>query len=108
MVAWDMPPGCREIGAWPSSVTRTTVNRRRRPNAERSGRPGKGPARRPALQEAEIDFDGRGHRHGRSILHAGAELPLSDGFRGFLIQTESEALLHLNVMGKPVGPNHDL
>jgi hypothetical protein len=43
---------------------------------------------RLCLQQTEIDFDGGRNGHGRAIFYAGAELPLSYGFYGFLIEAE--------------------
>ena len=46
--------------------------------------------RRERLQQPEIHFDLRLHRHRFAVLLTRAELPLLDGFDGFLIQSQTQ------------------
>jgi len=43
----------------------------------------------PGLQEPEVDFDGRRHRHGLAVLGRRFELPLADGLQSVLVQPEA-------------------
>jgi len=48
------------------------------------------PGQNPLLQQAEVDFHGRGDRDGLTVLEPRAEAPLHDGLDSLLIQSQTD------------------
>lgn len=55
-----------------------------------------------ALQKPEIHFDSGLHSDGTTVFHARPELPLLNGFNGFLVETQAEGTHHFQVPGVAV------
>src|SRR5271166_97008 len=60
-----------------------------------------GAGRRRPLQQVESNFDRRVDGYRLTVLHAGFEKPLLDGFHGLLVEPQPKRLLDLDVTGMP-------
>ena len=63
--------------------------------------------RRPALQEFEVDFDARSYRYRRAVLFAGLESPAPDGEHSLFVESETDPLDDLHVLGAAIDIDHD-
>src|SRR5262249_15724736 len=61
-----------------------------------------------SLEKPEVDFDLRHDGNRDSVHRAGIELPASDGFDCFLIETVAEAVDQRDVFGQAIDVYHDL
>ena len=59
------------------------------------------------LVQTEVDFDVDLDRDGLTVEFGGLELPLTDGFDSFFVESHAERALDANLLRTPVGAyNH--